>query len=466
MYSNERGSKFNILDLLVKIIFFILFILALLWLFPKVPNMTPFYSNVFRENINAMQSAAEGYFTTDKMPKEVGESVKLTLSELFNMKLVLPFVDKDGNSCNQYESYVSVTKDEDERYSLKTNLICNEESDYLIKILGCHNYCLDKDCAKICHKEQLTMYQFKKPTTKTVTSVTCPSGYTKKNNNCYKTVLKDSISAVSTIVTDETLTMPPKTTYVPGTKLELSVIRTQLPSITNLVYDTPVLKSGGTQQVPYDCSSSSTGQSCRTEYKTESYSCNCTTHTVHGKPTVSCNTCTRSIPYEVCEPVTVTTPGTCYHTVPLPDTYVCPSQSTNSSGSGSTLRCWHYNTTSGGYSTSCPLTATNYSGSGDSLRCYKVTEGRTTVTCTDSTYKLVNGVCTKKVTGTQEVLGCPKSYVLEGKKCNLYDTETKKPTIKKTTKKTYKYKWSESPTLSGWTKTGKTKIVEGEEVCE
>ena len=51
MYSNERRSGFSIADLLVKIIFAALFIFILIWLFEKkVPNMTPFYSNVFREN--------------------------------------------------------------------------------------------------------------------------------------------------------------------------------------------------------------------------------------------------------------------------------------------------------------------------------------------------------------------------------------------------------------------------------
>src|SRR5574344_798741 len=194
MYSNERGSRFNFLDLFVKIIFAAIFIFILVWLFPKVPNMTPFYSNVFRENISYMQEAGESYFTDDKMPKEIGDEVKITLAELFNKKLVLPFVDKDGNSCNQYESFVSITKNEDESYSLKTNLVCNEESDYLIKILGCHNYCKDNNCSKTCHKEQIVQYQFKKAITKTITTYSCPSGYTKDGNYCYKSVLKDTKS--------------------------------------------------------------------------------------------------------------------------------------------------------------------------------------------------------------------------------------------------------------------------------
>jgi hypothetical protein len=86
MYSNEKGSGFNLLDLFVKIIFAAVFIFILVWLFPKVPNMTPFYSNVFRENIKYMQEAGESYFTTDKLPIKEGETNKITLAEMFDKK--------------------------------------------------------------------------------------------------------------------------------------------------------------------------------------------------------------------------------------------------------------------------------------------------------------------------------------------------------------------------------------------
>ena len=84
MYSNEKKG-FSILDIIVKMILFGLFIFILVWLFnKKVPNMTPFYSNVFRENIKYMQEAGESYFTDDKMPKEVGQEVKMT--EVYSCK--------------------------------------------------------------------------------------------------------------------------------------------------------------------------------------------------------------------------------------------------------------------------------------------------------------------------------------------------------------------------------------------
>ena len=132
--------------------------------------MTPFYSNVFRENIKYMQEAGESYFTDDKMPKNIGESTKISLGEMYDKKLLLPFVDENGHSCNQYDSYVSVTKT-DIGYELKTNLVCNNESNFTVKILGCHTYCEGNSCNKTCRIEKITEYQFMK----TIKSTKLPS---------------------------------------------------------------------------------------------------------------------------------------------------------------------------------------------------------------------------------------------------------------------------------------------------
>ena len=50
--------------------------------------------------------------------------------------------------------------------------------------------------------------------------------------------------------------------------------------------------------------------------------------------------------------------------------------------------------------------------------------------------------------------------------CKKYKTDKVKAKSKKITTKYYKYTWSEKETLSGWTRTGKTKTVNGKEKCE
>ena len=178
MYS-ERKSVINWLNILIKVIFVIIFILLIIWLFPKVPNMTPFYSNVFRENISYMQDAAESYYTNDKLPKNVGDSVEMTLGEMIDKNIILPFVDKDGKECDTKASYVQITKNEKD-YTMTVNLVCPSEKNTLKKTLGCHDYC--ENCGKT---NEVIEYQYKQPVTKTSNVLSCPKGGTLKDGMCY-----------------------------------------------------------------------------------------------------------------------------------------------------------------------------------------------------------------------------------------------------------------------------------------
>ena len=156
----ERRSTF-IRDLLVKILLIALFLFLLMYLFP-MPNLTPFYSAIFNNNIQTMKDAAEDYYTVKNMPTEDGKSVKMTLKEMEEKKLIIPFVDKDGKSCNKSKSYVKVTKDGDE-YVLKVSLTCSDESNYIVERIGCHNFCpsgvcdQEKTIAEVIPKEEKTV---------------------------------------------------------------------------------------------------------------------------------------------------------------------------------------------------------------------------------------------------------------------------------------------------------------------
>lgn len=180
MYSNEKNPGVNWKDIIIKVVFVFLFVLLLMWLFKKsTPNMTPFYSNVFRENIKYMQDAAESYYTNERLPKNIGDTAEITLGEMIRKNMILEFVDKDGNECDKEASYVQVVKNKND-YTLKVNLVCPTEKNFVEKTLGCYDYCED------CDKEEMeTEYQFKQATSKTNVSYTCPSGGTLKDGVCY-----------------------------------------------------------------------------------------------------------------------------------------------------------------------------------------------------------------------------------------------------------------------------------------
>ena len=557
MYSNDKRG-FSILDIIVKMILFGLFIFILVWLFnKKVPNMTPFYSNVFRENIKYMQEAAESYFTDDKMPTEIGGEVKMTLSEMIEKKLILPFVDKDGNSCDLYNSYVTITKQIDDSWILKTNLECGAEKDYTIKVLGCHTYCKN-DCNKTCSIEKITSYQYKKQVTNTSTKYSCKEGYKLNGKYCYKDILVDSKSAEQKIVDTKKLVEDAIVNATPATKTLLETIVTtnkhyvEKVTSTTKEYTDKITKTNKeytdkitstskeytdkvtstskeytdkitTTTKEYTDKITTKGEdktTCTTHTTTQSYSCNCTTKTVNFKDVVVCSTCYRDVTTESCS----TTPGTttyscpsgytkegsgsslkCYKNVysySCPSgytkegsgsslkcyknvtTYSCPSGYTKE-GSGSSLKCYKNVTTYScptGYikegsgsslkcytvskSYSCPAGTDETTGSGSSLKCYNIIPGGISYFCKDSSWKLEGNKCTKTVKEEHTELYCEAGYKLEGKKCNKYNTEKIDAKAEKVTSKSWKYTWSTKTSLDGWTRTGKTKTVDGEQVCK
>ena len=522
MYSNDKKG-FSILDLLVKIIFAGVFIFILIWLFQKkVPNMTPFYSNVFRENIKYMQDAGENYFTDDKMPTTVGETYKLTLEEMEKLNLIIPFVDKDGKACNKTESYVSVTKLEGSAgYELKTNLVCDKEANFVNKILGCHNYC-ENNCGKTCSVEKITEYEFKKLISGSTTKYSCDKGYTLKGKYCIKKTLKDSYSAAYTTTETKTTTKPAKMvqgdaklkqlpTTVKDKTTQLKTVETtkttELQRVSSTT-STELTVIVGTTTQTYSCQKEKTERQCKTETQKVPRQCNCKIVTINGVPSQTCDVCYDYVQVETCKDVTVTYTGTCTKQV---KTYTCPSGTTRQTGSGSSLKCYKDTTTyscpsgttsqtgSGSslkcYKTekvySCPSGTTSQTGSGSSLKCYKtekvyscptgtdvqegsgsslkcfqIISGTITYKC-DAGYKLNGKTCTKTETVTVTKYKCTKKgYVLENKKCNLYDTKKVKATAKKIDTSSYEYKWSREKELAGWTRTGKTRTVDGKEICK
>ena len=164
---NERNESFSIKDIILQLLFVVLFVLVLIWLFPtrgamekklegvKVDadlsglesQLEVLTNRIFAENINTMKEAAISYYTTDRLPKKVGESKELTLKEMINEKLIIEFKDSKNKSCDMTESYVKITKNESE-YILKVNLKCSDDEGYILVHLGCYSYCESGVCEK------------------------------------------------------------------------------------------------------------------------------------------------------------------------------------------------------------------------------------------------------------------------------------------------------------------------------
>ena len=184
MYNDEEERRgLPIKTFLISLILIIIFVLLLVWLLP-MPNMEGINNRIFNANIQEMKNAAIPYFTTDKLPQKVGDSATLTLQEMIDMKLILPFTDKNGDACDTKNSYVTLTKKEDS-YEMKVNLKCNEEEDYILVTLGCYSYCTTTICEPEKEEKPEEKPEVKPPVTTGPACVLYISSGTKGNNGWY-----------------------------------------------------------------------------------------------------------------------------------------------------------------------------------------------------------------------------------------------------------------------------------------
>ena len=164
---NRRG--FPVREFLIKLFFVILFAFLLAWLLPKFMGPTVVNNNskstkcatstcdntgikaltsqIFADNLNKMKEAAISYYTDERLPKEVGQSDKMTLSDMIGKKIIIALIDKNNKVCDLEKSYVQITKLNDE-YLLKVNLKDSEKEDYILVHLGCYTYCESGLCEK------------------------------------------------------------------------------------------------------------------------------------------------------------------------------------------------------------------------------------------------------------------------------------------------------------------------------
>ena len=165
-----KENEFPFKDFLTKLILVIIFALLLVWLLPKFitptivqencngskksgsnPECSLAYSSltsqIFQDNLDRMKEAAVSYYTIERLPSAIGEKDKMTLSEMYEKKLLSTLIDKNNKNVDAEESYVEITK-MDEEYLLKVYIKDSEKTDYILVHLGCYNYCNSYVCEK------------------------------------------------------------------------------------------------------------------------------------------------------------------------------------------------------------------------------------------------------------------------------------------------------------------------------
>ena len=271
-YEDNVKIKIDWKGLILKLIAVILLILVFIWLFP-IPKLDTFYNRVYNENLNNMKDVAEKYFVNDNLPNKTGSSNTIKLQDMLDKKLITEFTDKDNKECSTTNSFAQVTKTENNNYVLKVQLSCDDKTDYVLETLNTANAGTgssntssnnreskdngsstsnnqskdksddDKDeddgieiDASIINsgdskydKGGNVEYEYKRAITKTSTTYTCPEGYVKDNNVCYKYETGETIPATPLYFDDVVQTTDAKenksggyTKYAEAEKIEVS----------------------------------------------------------------------------------------------------------------------------------------------------------------------------------------------------------------------------------------------------
>ena len=161
MYTEENArGRFPLRDVLLKAIIVIIFLILIIFIITKLTtNETSTnssdsnYDKVFSANLEKMEDAAYKYYTEDKLPKEVGENTELTLREMINQNLLEAFTDGNNEACDVNESYIRLTKNDND-YTLRVNLKCEDKEDYSLQKVGEYSYCDKTICKRDSSKEK------------------------------------------------------------------------------------------------------------------------------------------------------------------------------------------------------------------------------------------------------------------------------------------------------------------------
>ena len=82
----KKNVSFNWLSLIIKLLVLALVVFFLCWLFTrnKTKNTMGSSTDVYINNITSMKDAAFEYFTESRLPKEFGETKKLSLTKMLD----------------------------------------------------------------------------------------------------------------------------------------------------------------------------------------------------------------------------------------------------------------------------------------------------------------------------------------------------------------------------------------------
>lgn len=126
----EKKYHIDWFGVVLKVILALLLLLLTVKLLSMIiaNNKNKVTEEYMNNNIKVMDEVSVKYFS-DKLPKNDGESVKVSLNDLIKDGFISELKNDKNENCNFEESYIKVTKLNKE-YQYKSYLVCGNETNY------------------------------------------------------------------------------------------------------------------------------------------------------------------------------------------------------------------------------------------------------------------------------------------------------------------------------------------------
>lgn len=237
-----ENKGFNWLKIAIEVLVIFIFVLILVWIFPMPGKNT---NSNYDENFETFRNTAKNYFTVDRLPKNVGDTVRMSLDEMIQKNIIRELKDEKGNSCDVSKSYVLVSKISDTNYQLRVELSCGNETDYVLDTIGCYdtcNYVTDnnnntnngngnngyKTTTNTTTSGTIVQYRYKTQRVVKHVSYKCDEGYALNGTKCVK-LKGTSIAATAQYSEEKDVYMDPVIAAGP----------------MKTIYADPIIKDGG-----------------------------------------------------------------------------------------------------------------------------------------------------------------------------------------------------------------------------
>ncbi len=131
----EKEYQINWLKIIGITVLIVAIVVFICLIYPKGENKL-LIQQTYIHNISLMKEAGFEYFNGNRLPKDIGDSKRISLDELVARNLLPEFLDEEGNSCNTQNSYIEATKVLDNEYEMSVYLSCNNKSDYIVTTIS------------------------------------------------------------------------------------------------------------------------------------------------------------------------------------------------------------------------------------------------------------------------------------------------------------------------------------------